>query len=497
MVAVRPKEYAMRLDSRVAPISVLYLLACSCSTETADRDRPLEDILADVEVAEVSEPAPACNAATGPVAGPWVRCAGGPFEDRAFAVAVAPSGEVIVVGATDGELRSGEVRVGPRLRSNSVIVRYDAAGRPLGARAFGGDRGAHGENDEAAMAVAVDAHGDLIVAGTFTGHLDFGGGFMLDGEPLPLGSTADRRDVYVVKLDPTATTVRWARSITALGYDEVNDLVVDATGAAYFAGSMGLGKISADGVEEWTLRDAVFERALNVALDAEGHVVVVGFATGRATLLGHTYRDSSSFIVRVAPDGKAEWAREILPLRGYATVYGVGATADGKIMVGGITGADAFMVGDGVDADGVIVKTSAARASFVVTYGLDGHAESGITIAGAGGLPPGRSFAFDAAGDVVIAARYRVARALDEATILPAPAAVALSLARYDRAGTLLWHGEVAAASALGTQPGLAFTSTGFVAAGYYPDAATLGGELIDPFDDDAGTDFWLWKVAP
>jgi len=157
----------------------------------------------------------------------WAGRLGGTLLDRPDAVAAGPGGSVVVVGAFEG---SADFDPGPAsvvLDSaggrDAFVVKLDAAGRFLWARALGGtslDR-AHG--------VAVDGDGNVWVVGEFQGTVDF------DPGPGAFPLTASFYDGFVWKLD-AAGEFRWAGLVGGASDDGARAVAADDGAGVLVAG---------------------------------------------------------------------------------------------------------------------------------------------------------------------------------------------------------------------------------------------------------------------
>lgn len=137
-------------------------------------------------------------------------------EDRALRVALGPGGEIYLAGSSTGGFTFGAGAATTGL----FVARLDATGTPAWIRSFGGAA-------DHVAGISVDAQGDLLLAGHFTGSVDL-------GTPLASGG-AD--DVYLVKLDPTGAQV-WSRSFGGAGSERCFGLHVDAAGQVTIAGAL-------------------------------------------------------------------------------------------------------------------------------------------------------------------------------------------------------------------------------------------------------------------
>ncbi|TDJ71940.1 MAG: hypothetical protein E2O39_07525 [Planctomycetota bacterium] len=124
------------------------------------------------------------------------------------------------------EIVAGRFAVtGPR-EVGFVVGDYDP-GRPLvidPTVAFSSLLG--GSGDDGATGVATDAAGNVYVAG-YTASVDF---------PGAAGPPSGSRDAFVVKLDPTGSTILFATYLGGAASDSADGVAVDAAGNVYLAG---------------------------------------------------------------------------------------------------------------------------------------------------------------------------------------------------------------------------------------------------------------------
>ncbi|MBI4705512.1 MAG: hypothetical protein HY744_30835 [Deltaproteobacteria bacterium] len=171
--------------------------------------------------------------------------------------------------------------------------------------------------------VAADGYGNVILAGTSRGEIDFGGG--------PCDA-AGYEDIIVAKLGPGGEHI-WSRCLGDAGNQEAGAVAADGPGNVFLAGAFdavdfGAGPLpSADSVQDayvvkldpggklvWS---RVFggkgqQVAYCVALDAAGNVVVTGCFSGDIDLGDGAVSNSGAgstdaFLVKLAPDGEPLW----------------------------------------------------------------------------------------------------------------------------------------------------------------------------------------------
>lgn len=202
----------------------------------------------------------------------WRRQLGTAGRDRAYAVATAP-GEagIFVAGFTTGEL--AERHVGGQ---DAYLARYDSAGQLQWVRQFGSTE------HEFARSLAVDAHGDVYLAGHTAGDLG--------------AASQGAEDLYVAKYTALGTQV-WLQQFGTNAYEDMRGLVVDGAGNLYLAGTtfgvlpdqrssggadMLLVKLDVDGNRVWARQfgTALADEARALTLGARGGIFVVGATQG-------------------------------------------------------------------------------------------------------------------------------------------------------------------------------------------------------------------------
>jgi len=266
-----------------------------------------------------------------------------PFE--ALAMARSADGGLFVVGhasnAVNGQAIRGE--------KDLVLIRYDSTGKEVFTRTLG----AAGEASGAS--VAVDAQGNVVVAGSVTGELggtlDFGG-----ADSLVSKFTADGVEVFT-------------RRFGAQGDDRVNSVSIGADGTIFlggearasFGGMQNQGgldgfvrAISADGDTLFTRSieaGAGNERVRATAIAADGGLITASEVDGRAVLTRFAAGDDGT--------GAPLWTLDLGHLDG-GRIGAIGVDDDGAIFLTGAAGAN-FAPSDPLQAnqggrDAVLIK---------------------------------------------------------------------------------------------------------------------------------------------
>ena len=229
----------------------------------------------------------------------WTRQLGSPGDEFATGVVIDNVfGNIYVTGWTDGDL-DGNVSAGGY---DGFIVEYDATGAKQWTKQFGGTY------DEVANAAAIDAAGNIYIAG------DTDGGF--DGNVNP-GAASFANDGFLIAYDRAGTKL-WTREFGTIADDHANGVATNANGNVYVAGSTSgvlagtpLGTSNAGGLDlalvvynsagflQWTrqLGTTADDNANAITIDAAGYVHLDGDTGGG--LDGNTFAGGTSDIFTV------------------------------------------------------------------------------------------------------------------------------------------------------------------------------------------------------
>jgi hypothetical protein len=117
----------------------------------------------------------------------WAHTFGGPLDDNARGIAVDADGNVAIAGSFKGTAAFGGSPLVGAGGLDVFVAKYSPGGAHLWSRGFGDAA------DQVAAGVAIAPKGDVIIAGSFYGSIDFGGG--------PLVS-AGMADIFVARFAP-------------------------------------------------------------------------------------------------------------------------------------------------------------------------------------------------------------------------------------------------------------------------------------------------------
>ncbi|MFQ5511853.1 MAG: FlgD immunoglobulin-like domain containing protein [Candidatus Krumholzibacteriia bacterium] len=338
----------------------------------------------------------------------WSRRFGSTGDDEGRAVAVDASGNVIVTGLFEGAVDFGGGNLTSADSTDILVAKYAPNGVHQWSRRFGGtgvDRG---------LTVAVDASGNVIVAGLFKGTVNFGGGNL---------TSAGDLDIFVAKYDASGVH-QWSRSFGGADRDLQVTVALDASGNVMVTGgfrgtvnfgggnltSAGIGdiflaKYDASGVHQWSQRfgDTTADVGFGIAVDASGNAIVTGTFSGTVDFGGGNLTSAGAndiFVAKYDAGGVHQWSKRFGDV-GSDLSSGATVDASGNVIVtGSFEGT--------VDFGGGNLTSAGFNDIFIAKYDASGvHQWSqrfGDTDAGG---DHGRAIAADASGNVIATGWFR------------------------------------------------------------------------------------------
>jgi hypothetical protein len=328
---------------------------------------------------------------------------GNPSGGEGLGIASDTAGNVLVCGTATGTIDFGGGPLPATSDADIVIAKLDPQGSHLWSRRFGA------QGSGACRDVDVAADGSVWLTGDFFGTMDFGGG-AVNGSP---GAAA----VFAAKLDALGNH-QYAASY---GTGTSVAIEVDGTGAVVLAGSFSgtldfgggalvsngggnatdvfVAKLNAQGGHVWSERygDSLVQGAQGLAVDSSANVIAVGHYDGAPDFGGGPlpFTGSGAFTVKLDPNGNHLWSLAFGG--GSSTVSPIDTAADGA---GNVWLAGA--VGGSVDFGGGPLPFAGGNDLFVAKLSPNGghlwsqsYGDSGSQVA--------NGVATDAAGNVLLA----------------------------------------------------------------------------------------------
>lgn len=282
--------------------------------------------------------------------------------------------------------------------------------------------------DQYGISVAVDVNGDGLVAGYFSGALDFG------GTPL---TNAGPPDAFVARLSSSGAHV-WSKQFGDMGDQRATGIAVDSAGDAVIVGSyygsvdfgggaltsagnsdIFVAKIDANGNHLWSKRfgDVSSQYGTAVSVDSAGNTVITGYFYGSVDFGGGSLTSAGGddiFVAKFDANGNHLWSERLggtgmesgkaVAVDNAGNVFvtgGLGGEADlGGGLLASAGGQDAFIIkldgngnhlwsrrfGDGQDQVGNGIAVDASTGSAVFTGSFAGSVSfGGGALASAGG----------------------------------------------------------------------------------------------------------------
>jgi hypothetical protein len=199
------------------------------------------------------------------------------------AVAIGPTNEVVIAGDNSGTVNFGGGNLATAGSTDIVVAAFDQGGAAVWSKQFG-NNGA-----QVANGLAIDAAGNVVLAVSFAGNVNFGGGAL---------TTAGGNDIGLAKFT-TGGMLLWGKRFGANGADNARGVAIDPFGAIVIAGDFAntvdfgggnlvsagntdvvVAKFDGTGTHVWSKRagDAGAQTASGVGTDAEGVVATGTFA---------------------------------------------------------------------------------------------------------------------------------------------------------------------------------------------------------------------------
>ncbi|HEY3169506.1 MAG TPA: hypothetical protein VGK08_00755 [Thermoanaerobaculia bacterium] len=241
----------------------------------------------------------------------WSRRFGGASSDVAQAVAVDSGGNVAVTGYFQGTANFGGQNLNSAGANDAFAARYDVNGGHVWSVAWGAS------SEDRGSGVATDSQGNVVVTGTFTNAVNFGGGAI---------ANSGGADIFLVKYSAAGAHV-WSRGFgttasisemsNAVGVDGSDNVLLTGSivGSVDFGGGPLVGngsydvfiaKFRSDASHVWSKRYGALydDHGWGITADSAGNVVSTGdyyqsIDFGGGALVNEAGTDS--YVVKLTP----------------------------------------------------------------------------------------------------------------------------------------------------------------------------------------------------
>jgi hypothetical protein len=332
----------------------------------------------------------------------WSKRFGDANQQNGFRVAVDGAGNVILAGFFSGTVNFGGSLLTSQGGSDVFVAKFGPGGAHVWSKSFGAAQ------EQYARSVVVDHTGNVFVTGYFYNTIDFGGGAL---------TSAGSSDIFVAKLDPSGNHI-WSKRFGNAGAQAGFAAAVDASGnvivAGYLYGAIDFGggnrvgggnndvflaKFAPNGDHLWSecFGDASDQAAMAVAVDASDNVIVAGIFQGGIDFSGANPLTSAGlediFVAKLGSDGAYVWSERFGDVESQ-NPQSVAVDASGNVTVTG------YFMGS-VNFGGGALTAGASGDMFLAKFG-PGGADIWSKSFGDGSGAVGRAVAVDPSGNVFV-----------------------------------------------------------------------------------------------
>jgi hypothetical protein len=290
----------------------------------------------------------------------WAKRFGDGSAQNPHGVAVDGTGNVLLAGDFTGSVDFGAGALQSAGGTDVFVAALSPDGDHRWSRRFGDP------SSQTAMHIAIDAQGNALVSGYFTGTIDFGGGAL---------QSAGGLDVFVTKLDPDGNHV-WSKRFGDAGDQNARGIAVDSEGnvliTGAFSGAVDFGggalqsaggfdvfvaKLDSNGGHVWSRRfgDAGDQDAKSIAVDTSGNALITGTFLSSIDFGGGALQSAGGldvFVAKLDPSGAYLWGKAFGDASDQVG-WTVATGSDGAVLVAGdLSGAADFGGGPRQSAGG-------------------------------------------------------------------------------------------------------------------------------------------------
>lgn len=272
----------------------------------------------------------------------WSKSFGDATLQEVAYVAVDASGNVIITGIFYGSVDFGGGALTSAGSTDIFVAKFGSGGAHLWSKRFGG------AGPQLGSYAATDASGNILLAGRFYGTVDFGGGTLTSGggdDIFMAKFTPDGTHLWSNRFGDTSAqyandiAVDASGNVTIAGYlDGSADF---GGGLLTSAGSIDIfvAQFDATGAHLWSKRfgDSDAQWAVAIACDASGNVIMAGHFESTVNFGGGTLASAGQtdgYVVKFSSAGTHLWSKRF----GDADEQGancVTADASGNVILGG------------------------------------------------------------------------------------------------------------------------------------------------------------------
>jgi len=423
----------------------------------------------------------------------WARGIGASGSDGGYAIVGDAAGNTIVGGVFRGSMTIGTTQLPTLGGADWFLAKYGSTGNLLWVKSWGGP------SEDLLDGLAVDANGDVIATGRFSGTASFG------GAPLVANGTVD---MVVAKFNGGDGTPAWQAKNYGGAYDDAASAVaVDGANnvyfTGYFRGTVNFGgtsmsvpfdtdldvficKLNSAGVHQWSkhFTNSGNDRGYGIAADTAGDVAITRSFTNTIDFGGGPLTSANGmtdlFVARFSTAGVLQWARNFGAPDGSDGGYGVAMDPSGNVFIAAYAVQPADFGGGTLSAlggsDAIVAKYAASSGAHMWSRRLGGT-----------GNDYAYGVAVDGSGNVFVAGAYEDVASFGGALPLTAAGLSDAFVAKYGPTGTFLWAKSLGGtdddfARSVGLSAGYPVTTGYFYASGAFNGTTLTSAGSADAF---------------
>jgi hypothetical protein len=338
----------------------------------------------------------------------WVKHAGGPNEDYATGVCIDTEGFIYITGYFLDSIFFDELKLESADLNDVFIAKYTPEGELVWAKSAGG------RGDDKSYTITADPHGNVAIAGQFSGTANFNSNFV---------SSSGDYDSFLAKYGNNGTC-QWVKKGGGSNDDGAKGIASDAAGNFFITGyiygnivfdtvhlsttsptstDIFIAKYTPWGSFEWIRKCDSYlgDNPYAIATDWQGYSYLTGYFQNETTFGTHTIQAegyNDAFLAKYAPNGDCEWAKAI---GGNDLDVGTSVCVDdfGSVYLTGFFDSAIYFVDTTYIAPGYEV--------FIAKYWWNGD-ELWTQIGGGGGNDFGNAIAVNNSGELVVAGYYNL-----------------------------------------------------------------------------------------
>jgi hypothetical protein len=386
----------------------------------------------------------------------WAKSIGGASLDQGSDIVMDNFGNLYTTGFFEGTVDfdpgAGVVNLSSVGARDFFIAKYDNLGQLIWAKSIGG--GSH----EHARSIALDASGNIFVAGDYNGLVDFDPGVGFSFQDVKGAS-----DIFVAKYDPQGNFI-WAKTFGGVGIESCRDMTLDTFGNLLLTGvyqgtsdfdpnggiinmtSTGqfdafLLKLDVLGNYVWSksIQSANSNYINQVVVDYTGNINIIGYFQGtadfdpsNATFSMTTISDKSAFFAKYSPQGQFINAT-MIGGSGFEIGKAIAVDLQDNIY---ITGNFRGVVDFDPSGSTNFVTSSGIRDIFIAKYTTQGQFVWANKIGGTGD-DQATAITLDNNNEIFIAGYFNGSMTLSNSKTFTSAGNTDIILARYDSEGSL------------------------------------------------------------